>query len=128
MIADAAFAWTFVPTEPYAGVAAIQDLVTGLGAWWTITGFMAKLIAALVPALPGTGLLTRSTSLSTELHAFTVNAAVLTRSPTGRAITSTRLFALVSANQEALTFVKTGGVEASLITLSTATLAGMATF
>lgn len=128
MITDATFAWTFVPTQTYAWMATIQGLGTRLGAWQTIAWLMTKLTAALVRALPGTGLIAWNTGLSTWLHTLAVYTAILTRSLTRGAITSARLLALVGANQETLTLVKTWAMEPSLITLATGTLTGMATF
>ena len=105
VITNATFAWTLVSTETYAWVATIQDLGTGLGAWWTITWLMAKLTASLVKALPGTRLNAWNTGLPTWPHTLTVDTTILTWSPTGGAITSARFPALVGANQETFTLV-----------------------
>lgn len=128
MITDATFAWAFVSTQTYAWVATFQELGTRFGAWWTITWLIAKLTAALVRTLPSTGLNARSTGLSTWLATLAVDAAVLTWMPTGGAIRSARLSALMRADKKALTLVRTGGMETSLVTLGTITFAGMATF
>lgn len=128
MIADSAFGWTLVSTQADAGVAAVQGLGTGLGARWAIARLVAKFTASLMRTLPGAGLNTWSTGLPTWPHTLTVDAAVLARSLTGGAVTSARLPALVRANQETFTLVQTWEMEASLITLSTVTAAGMATF
>lgn len=127
MITDATFAWTFVSTQTYARVAANQGVGTGFDAWRTIAWLIAKLTTALVRAPPSAGLNARSTGLSTWLHTLAVDAAILTWSPTGGAITSARLLALVRANQETLTVVKTWEMEPSLITLAAVTTTGMAT-
>lgn len=128
MITDATFGWTFVSTQTYAWVSAIQGLGTGFSARWTIARLMAKLTAALMGTLPSAGLNARSTGLSTWLHTLAVHAAIFTWSLTGGAITSARLLALVRANQKTLTLVRTWAVEPSLITLATGTGTGMATF
>lgn len=127
MIADSTFAWTFVSTQTYARVAANQRLGTRLGAWRTIAWLMAKLTAALVRALRSARLNARDTGLSAWPHTLAVDAAVLAWSRTGGAITSARLPALVRANQETLTVVKTSVMEPPLITLATVTVTGMAT-
>lgn len=128
MITNATFAWTFVSTQTDTRVATFQNLDTGLGTWRTIARLMAKLTAALVRALPSAGLNTRNTGLSTWLHTLTVDAAIFAWCLTGGAIASARLLALVRANQETLTLVKTWTMESSLITLATRATAHMATF
>lgn len=127
-ITDATFAGTFVSTQAYAWVATLEDLGTGLCAWQTIAWLIAKLTAALVRAVPSTGLNARSTRLPTLIHTFAMDTAVLTRSLTGRAVFSARLTALVRTNEETLALVKTGGVEASLITSATGATTGMTAF
>lgn len=127
-ITNATFARTFVSTQTYASVAAIQGLGTGLVAWQTIAWLVAEHAAALVRALPSAGLNARSAGLSARLRTVAVHAAVLTRSPTGGAITSAGLRAYVRANQETLTGVKTWGMEPALKTPATATATGVATF
>lgn len=82
----------------------------------------------MVSTLPLTGLNTRSAGLSTWLHTLTVDTEVLTTPLTRGAIAGARYVALVRADKETFTFVKTGKVEASLITLAACTTASMSAF
>lgn len=127
VIADTAFGWTAVSTETNTQVATGQALAAGLGAGRTIAWLMAQLGAALVGALPSARLITRSAGLSTGQHALAVEAAVLAWLSAWRAVASARLNALVRADQETLTVVRTGHMEAPLITLATFALTCMPT-
>lgn len=127
VIADTTFGWTAVSTETNTRVATGQALAAGLGAGRTIAWLMAQLGAALVGALPSARLITRSAGLSTGQHALAVDAAVLAWLSAWRAVASARLNALVRADQETLTVVRTGHMEAPLITLATIALTCMPT-
>lgn len=128
VITDATFVWTLVSTETNTRVATGQALAAGLGAGRTIAWLVAQLRAALVGALPSARLITRNAGLSTGQHALAVEAAVLARLLAWRAVASARLSALVRADQETLTLVRTGHVKAPLITPATFALTYMPTF
>lgn len=128
MMTNAAFVWTLVSTETNTRVATGQALAAGLGAGRTIAWLMAQLGAALVGALPSARLITRNAGLSTEQHALAVEAAVLTWLLAWRTVAIARLTALVRADQETLTPVRTGHMKAPLVTLATFACTHMPTF
>lgn len=128
VITDAAFGWTPVSTETNTLVATGQALAAGLGAGRTIAWLMAQLGAALVGALPSARLIARNAGLSTGQHALAVEAAVLAWLLAWRAAGRARLIALVRADQETLTLVRTASMKAPLITPATFALTCMPTF
>lgn len=127
-MADATFVWTPVSAETDTRVATGQALAAGLGAGRTIAWLVAQLGAALVGALPSARLITRNAGLSTEQHALAVDAAVLALLLARRAVASARLNALVRADQETLTLLRTGHMKAPLKTPATCALTHMPTF
>lgn len=128
VVADTTFGGTLVSTQADARVATGQLFAAGLGAGRTIAWLMAKLGAALVGALPSARLITRSTGLSTWQRAFAVEAAVLTLLLAWRAVASARLSALVRADQETITLVRTAYMKLPLITLATGAFTCVPTF
>lgn len=128
VITDTTFGWTPVSTETNTQVATGQALAAGLGAGRTITWLMAQLGAALVGTLPSARLITRNAGLSTGQHALAVEAAVLAWLLARRAVAGARFTALVRADQETLTLVRTGHMKAPLITLATIALTWMPAF
>lgn len=67
-----------LPTEPNTGVTTRKHFGADPEAWIPIAGLMAQLGAALMGALPSTGLLAGCTGLATSLGAGTMHTAVLT--------------------------------------------------
>lgn len=104
----------------------MKALGTGLRARRPIARLIAKLAAVLVWALPRARLSARSAGLATRLPTFAVDAEILTRSRTGRAVMGAGLPALVRADKETLTLMTTRPVEPSLMTLATGTTTTMA--
>lgn len=128
VVADAAFGWTPVSAQTNARVAAGKLLAAGLGAGRTITWLMAKLGAALMGALPSARLITGCAGLAAPQHAFAVCAAVLTWLLAWRAVAIARLPALVRADQETVTLVRTAHMKPTLVTPATCALTCMPTF
>lgn len=127
-VADATLGGTLIPAKANARVATIQHLVAGFGARRAIAGLVAKLAAALVAAMPGTGLAAGDTGLAARPHALAVVTAILTGPATWRTLATARLHAQVGANQGALTLVTAWQMEASLETHVAVSRTGVAAF